>query len=315
MDALAAVESATLELNTDPERGGPHLRAAIDELAGYAPRLASDLRAQAMRMTAELSLARAELGRGEEQAARDTLDAALRGWGDQPLPIERLGPSLGALVDERRDALDAAGRGRLRIECSQPCEAFVDERAVEAGAAIELYLGEHRVYLRTAADEPDAAELLRAVVLLDEVDAEQVLRFPERPSEAPSPPPPRLRPRPPSDEGLGARDHDPALGIIDHPHPRRLAPRGAEIAVMAVGGVAMVAGVVLWAIDSTCPGGADPNDVIACPELYNTRAAGVVMTATGAATLLTGTVLLSVDEVRAGERRDRSLSLHWRTRF
>ena len=77
----------------------------------------------------------------------------------------------------------------------------------------------------------------------------------------------------------------------------------------------MIAGAVLWALDSRCPGDADPSDVVACPELYDTRAAGIALVSAGFAAGLTGGVMLVVDETRIGDRRGRELGLVWQARF
>jgi hypothetical protein len=72
---------------------------------------------------------------------------------------------------------------------------------------------------------------------------------------------------------------------------------------------------VLWAIDSRCPRGADPSDLAACPELYDTRAGGIALVSAGFAASLTGGVMLIVDETRIGDRRGTELGLVWTTRF
>ena len=56
---------------------------------------------------------------------------------------------------------------------------------------------------------------------------------------------------------------------------------------------------MLWAIDSRCPRGADPNDVVACPELYDTRVAGITLVAAGAASAVAGGVMLVVESLHA----------------
>ncbi|MCA9684420.1 MAG: hypothetical protein KC457_19655 [Myxococcales bacterium] len=293
-DALLALEAATVELNTDPERGGASLRAALETLHDYAPELAADDEGKRLRLLAQLSLARALQSRGEPEAAEQIVDEALQDWGATPWPGDRLGPSLDSLVAERRQRLEASGRAYLRLECEPGCYAYVDENLrLEPGRRAELPLGEHRLWLVSEAD----ATPQTSVLLLDQ--AELTVTLPE--AEVPAP---RLSNPPRSF----------AASRIDGPR-RRIAPRGLEIGAVVAGVAAVAIGATLWAIDSRCPGGVDPRDIEACPELYDTRVAGITSASLGAAALLTGAVMLSVDEVRVGDERGRQLSLVWRGSF
>lgn len=300
-DAVAAVEAAMLEINTDPEHAGAALEAALVHLRSFAPLLAGDPEALELRTMAELALARAQLAAGDRFAASATIDATLEALGGRSLDVAALGPSLGALVEERAAALAARGVARLRIECSVACRVLIDERNAgdvsEPGSARELSvpLGSHRVWVEST--NPDQLEPLRTTVALDSADAVVTLRYP-----APEAPAPQVERR---------RDASIAL-----PSARaRIAPRWAELTPLAVGGAAMIAGAVLWAIDSKCPRGADITDIVACPELYDTRTAGIALVSAGFAAGLTGGVLLIVDETRVGDRRSRELGLVWTTRF
>jgi hypothetical protein len=299
--AVAAVADAMVGINTDPEQGSAKLRLALERLQEFAPLLAEDSAALEQRTLAELALARAELARGDRDAAVATIDASLEALGGQPVDTERLGPSLGALVEERAQALQARGVAWLRVECSVPCRVLIDERnvgAVEAtGSARELTvpLGRHRVWVETTTESEH--EPLRTTIALDSTDARVILEFP-----VPAPPPPSIAPIDKPDVELPS------------PH-KRVAPRWVEIAALASGGAALVAGAVLWALDSRCPRGADPNDIAACPELYDTRIAGITLVSAGVAAALTGGVMLVVDETRVGNRRGRELGLVWTLRF
>lgn len=299
--AVATVADAMLEINTDPEQGSAKLRAALERLWEFAPLLAEDPAALEQRTLAEFALARAELARGDRYAAAATIDASLEALGGRPVDTERLGPSLGALVQERAQALQARGVGRLRVECSVACRVLVDERNAGdvdvAGSARELTvpLGQHRVWVEAIA-EPELPPL-RTTVALDSADARVTVAYPEV-----EPPPPSITP-------TGADE-------FELPAPRtRVAPRFVEVAALATGSAALVAGAVLWAIDSRCPRGADPNDIVACPELYDTRTAGITLVSAGVAAALTGGVMLVVDETRVGNRRGRELGLVWTARF
>ncbi len=301
-EAVAAVEQAVVEINTDPSAGIAALRGALAELHGFAPQLAEDQAALELRTMAELALARALLSSGDPEAAAAAVDGALEGLAGAALPVDHLGPSLGALVDERQRALRARGAARLRVACSVECQVFVDERRSDAntpnGAALPL--GEHRIWIESVAGE--AAEPLRTTLTLGDPDATITLAYPE--PESPAVPAPTL---------IEAKRRGPTLDR--RASGERIAPRWAEITGLVVGGAALVAGGVLWAIDSECPGGVDPSDVAACPELYDTRGAGIALVSVGAAAALTGGVTLVVDEARLGDRRGRELALVWTTRF
>jgi hypothetical protein len=297
--AVAAVADAMIEINTDPEQGSATLRLALERLWEFAPLLAEDPAALEQRTLAEFALARAELARGDRYAAAATIDASLEALGGRPVDTEALGPSLGALVEVRAQALQARGSARLRVECSVACRVLVDERNAGdvdvAGSARELTvpLGNHRVWVEAITDSD--LPPLRTTVALDSADARVTLAYPEA-----EPPPPSIQP---NDE-------------FELPAARtRVAPRFVEVAALATGSAALIAGAVLWAIDSRCPRGADPTDVVACPELYDTRTAGIALVSAGAAAALTGGVMLVVDETRVGDRRARELGLVWTARF
>jgi hypothetical protein len=301
--AVTAVADAMIEINTDPEHGSAKLRVALERLREFAPLLAEDPAALEQRTLAEFALARAELARGDRYAAAATIDASLEALAGRPLDTERLGPTLGALVEERAQALHARGVARLRVECSVACRVLVDERNAGdvdvPGSARELTvpLGQHRVWVAAIADSD--AQPLRTTVALDSADARVTLVYPE-----PLPPPPSRSAMPTN------------AGKFELGAPRtRVAPRFVEVATLATGTAALVAGAVLWAIDSRCPRNADPNDIVACPELYDTRTAGIAMVSAGAAAALTGGVMLVVDETRIGNQRGRELGLVWTARF
>ena len=308
--AVATLEAAMIAINTDPEQGIAELRAAIDALHDFGPLLAEDPEALELRVLAELTLARAQLSQGDRFAAAETIDASLEALGDVALDSERLGPRLGALVDERRALQRARGVARLRVECARPCRVLIDERNAGVvdtpGSAreLDLPLGEHRVWI--SALDRDDREPLREAVTLDAAGERTTLRMAETEEDDArvEPPPPRFEAS--TREG-GA--------IVIGPGPRRIAPRWAEVTALATGGAAMIAGAVLWGLDSRCPGGVDPSDVVACPQLYDTRTAGIALVSAGFAAGLTGGVMLVVDETRLGDRRGRELGLIWEAKF
>lgn len=298
--AVNAVEQALLEINTDPARGIASLREALAELHEHAPQLAADAEALELRTMAELALARALLASGDPRAAAAVVDAALEGLGDARLPVDQLGPSLGALVEERQQALRERGQARLRVACAVPCRVYVNERESNAdepdGAAVPL--GAHRVWI-----ESDEASPLKTTLTLRDADAAITLAYPEVPTVAPAPQVIESEPD---------RRQRRALARQSGP---RVAPRWFEVSALVLGGAAVVAGAVLWALDDTCPGGADRNDLEACPQMYDTRTAGIALVSAGAGTALLGGVLLGIDAARLGDRRGHELALTWTTRF
>lgn len=298
--AVAAVEQGMVEINTDPSQGIAALRAALAELHDFAPQLANDPAALELRTMAELALARALLASGDSEAAAASVDAALEGLAGAALPVEHLGPSLGALVEQRERALAARGQARLRVACSVDCRVYVDERTSTANASdgASLPVGQHRVWI-----ESDEAEPLRTTLTLGDPAAALTLAYPE-PSGVEAPAPTLVGDDPRVDHPRRSRNSE-----------SRSAPRWVEITTLLLGSAAAAAGGVLWAIDSKCPGGADPNDVAACPNLYDTRTAGIALVSAGAAVALTGGVMLTVDESRVGDRRGRELALVWTTKF
>jgi hypothetical protein len=291
--AVAAVERGVLEINTDPTGAIETLRAALAELHDHAPRLAGDPAALELRTMAELALARALLANGEQEAAIAAVDAALEELAGASVKLDQLGPRFAALVEERQQVLSARGHAQLRVACAVPCRVYVDERS--SGAAepdgVWLPLGPHRVWIEGEETEP-----LRTTLTLGDPDAQLSLAYPEAMAPAPT--------------LIDPKQHD-AL-----PRPvRRVAPRWAEVSTLVIGSAAVVAGAVLFALDSKCPRGASANDLDACPQLYDTATPGIALLAAGGATALLGGVLLVVDEVRLGNQRGHELALTWTARF
>lgn len=52
-----------------------------------------------------------------------------------------------------------------------------------------------------------------------------------------------------------------------------------------------------------------------CPEIYLNKPQGYTLTVLGAAAMLTGGVLLTVDEVRVGRQQGTQATLTWTFRF
>jgi hypothetical protein len=297
--ALAALDEAMIVANTDPEQGIVLLARALAALHQFAPRLATDHAARSRRSLAHLALARAELALGDEQGAEASIDAALRELGDVELPIDALGPTLAGRVEARRRTLAEQGEGRVHVTCSSPCKVWIDEH--EADAALQpdglvLPAGTHRVWL----EDPEQAAIERREL---EVRSHEVIEV-RYPSDASVPV--ASVPAPALDDPRGRSERPPSTRV-------RLVPRWAELLGGGVGLVVLGGGSALWAIDSTCPGGASPSDIEACPSLYDTRTAGITSVALGSALLVGSIVLLALDErrERRASRRPHPLALRF----
>ncbi|MFV8755001.1 hypothetical protein ACNOYE_31005 [Nannocystaceae bacterium ST9] len=291
--ALVALDEAMLVANTDPEQGILLLNRALAALHQFAPLLALDQPARQRRSLAHLALARAKLARGDEQGAAESMDATLRELGELELPIEQLGPTLGRLVEERRAALVGQGTAHLRVICASACELWIDEHPAQSALdedGVALPLGSHRVWIEDPSGQH--APLRTSVELVDSRPFD--LQYPP-----PSAPPPEL----------AIESSDPIADRSEHTGVARLAPRWAELLTTSLGVGTLAAGASLWAIDSTCPGGVDPSDVQACPQLYDTRTAGITTVALGSAMVVVGAVLLTIDEGRA-RRRGHEVTYH-----
>jgi hypothetical protein len=92
-------------------------------------------------------------------------------------------------------------------------------------------------------------------------------------------------------------------------------PRWAEVVLMSAGAVAIGTGATLWAINHKCPDFSNPMLEPQCPRVYYTQAAGIATVAAGGALFLTGTVMLTVDEVRIGRERGNTVALTYTLRF
>jgi hypothetical protein len=284
-EALERVRTAQRMANEDPQRGSVQLRDALQLLLGHGIRLAKDPEGQDLRTMAQLTLARSLLATDDADGARDAMDDAIRTARGDPLPIKQFGPGLAALHKERAGALAKQGAGSIAVECRIPCRVYINERPTQASTE-GLVLGRYRVWIE--ANDASQADV-RTIVDL-QADQTATIEFGIKPQGPDGP---------------------------DNPKPafKRIMPRWAEVVLMSAGAVAIGTGAALWAIDGSCPGGADPNDIVACPQVYITKTAGIVTLVAGSAAFLTGTITLSVDEVRVGRQRGNEVALVWTTRF
>ncbi|PRP92182.1 hypothetical protein ENSA5_51310 [Enhygromyxa salina] len=282
-EALERVRTAQRMANEDPGRGSVQLRDALHLLQGFGPTLAKDPEGQDLRTMAQLTLARSLLATEEAEAAREAMDDAIRTSRGDPLPTKQFGPGLTALHKERAGALAKQASGTIEVECRIPCRVYINERPTQPQTD-GLVPGTYRVWIeandRSQPDVQTSVEIGEGLVAPIEFGI------------APEPPP-ELPPK----------------------KPKRIMPRWAEVVLMTAGAAAVGTGAALWAIDGTCPNGVDPTDTDACPQVYITKTAGIATLAIGGAALLSGTIMLTVDEVRAGSDRGSEVALTWRVQF
>jgi hypothetical protein len=294
--ALAAVDEANIAVNRDPEANLAALEQAIDQLLAFGPQIAADPKGREALDQSLLNLARALLLTGANDRATQVMDAVLLTAHDRKLPVKRFGPTLADFHDDRRKALDEQGTAAILVNCRVSCRVVIDEQTATASSG-PLYLGSHRVWVEAA---DGSAEPERHTIELDKPGVTEVVYYPaESDDECEIVAPVAVVETP-----------------VAKPPPKRLLPRWAEIGVMVIGAGAVAAGGVLMGLDGKCPGGLDPMaDAAQCPELYEGTLSGLVSIGVGSALLVTGSVMLSVDEVRLGNETGRQAMLTWRMRF
>ncbi|HVH98673.1 MAG TPA: hypothetical protein VM869_08180 [Enhygromyxa sp.] len=286
--ALARVETAMQMANEDPASGSTQLRDALNLLQGFAPQLATNPEGQELRTMGQLTLARALLATNNADGAREAMDEAIRTSRGDPLPTKNFGPGLTALHRERAGVLEKQGAGSIEIVCNVPCRVFVNERPTQQRTD-GLVPGSYRVWIE--ANDGSGANLQKLVAIESDGDAVK-LEFG------------RAIETPPEEED------------VPKPKPKkpRLLPRWADVLLLSAGAIAVGTGATLWAIDHKCGDLSNPR-TSQCPEVFLTKTAGIVTVAGGGALLLTGTVLLTVDEIRVANQRGTQASLMWTFRF
>lgn len=283
-DALERVRTAQQMANDEPERGVVQLRDALQLLQEFGATLAKDPEGQDVRTMAQLTLARALLAIEDADGARQAMDEAIRTARGDPLPVKSFGPGLTALYRERSGVLGKQTTGEIAVECLVACRVYINERPTSQRTE-KLIPGSYRVWVEST----DGSEMaIKLVVDVAEVEVE-ALKFgtaAEIPEDGPDP-----------------------------RKPKRIMPRWAEVVLMSAGAVAIGTGATLWAINYKCPDFSDPLADPQCPRVYTTKVAGIATVAAGGLVFLTGTVMLTVDEVRIGRARGNTVALNWTLRF
>lgn len=281
------LEQAIAQANDDPAAGISALIDAVESVQSDPIALRGDPELLRLREQALLTLARAQLASEQGKAARASMDEAIRSSRGE-LVVDGFGPGLAALHRERQQALVDGESGRLNVDCQVPCRVFVNEVELEQTSAT-LFHGSYRVHIEAGEDGPAPVD-----EVLD-VTGDVALEWPEAAAM-------------PEPEPLSPQDAPASRG-------RRILPRWSEAVLIAAGAVAVGVGAALLAIDGKCPGGVDPMDVENCPEVYMSKTPGIASLAAGGAVLVVGGVLLTVDEVRVGRARGRTVQLGLRMRF
>lgn len=270
--ALENVETTIAATNEDPAFAASQLKDALHQLQQYAVDLANDPDGQRTRTMGMLTLARALLALEDARGAREAMDEAIRTARGDPLPTKQFGPGLAALQKEREGVLAKQGTGAIAVACNSPCRVYINERPSPLEGVDGLFPGKYRVLIVSEDGSPNTRMNVEIAASGQVTNVTHGERKP--------------------DDG---DDGDPYARIM---------PVWAEATLIATGAVAVGVGGALIGIAGTCPGGADPNDPDACPQVYTTLEAGIGTLAVGGALLLTGTITLTVDQVRLKKHRN-----------
>ena len=228
------------------------------------------------------------------------MDSVLLRARERSLPVKRFGPTLAKFHDQRRWDLEAKGHASITVECAVTCRVVVDEQVAEDNNSGPIFLGTHRVWVEATQGD---AETEHFEVVLDADGATETLEFPTAPVAEPEPEP---EPEPACETPAGSAVTQ----------PKRILPLWAEISVAVIGIGAVVAGGVMLGLDGKCPGGLDPvGDAAQCPEIYEGTVPGLVAVGIGSALVLTGTIVIAVDQVRVGKQRGRQATIGWKMHF
>jgi hypothetical protein len=271
--ALARVTQLNDRINSG-EAVEDELRQALVELTQFAPLLAEDPEGLVLRSRAQFLLARAALSNGDEETAKWIVDEAIRSVLGGELPLEGFSSSLVQLVSQRRAALEESGSGSIAVQCTRPCRVFVNEHATEE-VIEDLPLGVYRIWIDSE-DHSDAPSVLTEIVQVEERG--EIVRVIYAPDVV--------------------EDVEPVAPLPSDP-PRRLMPRGAEAAMVAIGAGLATSGALLMAF------GPSQGESIG----------GGVMLALGGAALVAGSVTIGVDETRLRKQRGHQAMLVWTIRF
>ncbi len=220
-----------------------------------------------------LQLARSQLEDNPSMAAQ-TMDKAIRQAHGVPLPAASYGPRLEALYQERLEVMNNRGTAEIDVNCTIRCRVYIDghEEPIVSGP---LHLGPHDVWVEDARGVHPPLQM--------EVDL-----------------------------SVAGKSYDLSYGprVADRRAPAaplaRVAPRGVEIALIALGTAMLIGGSTALALHGS---GEDPE------HPFDARPLGVALMGLGGIGLGAGSVMLSVDRRRDAQRDGLQVMLGWRARF
>jgi hypothetical protein len=220
------------------------------------------------------------LAEGDATAAAKVMDQAIRVARGQTLPVHAYGPKVTQLYEDRIAALQAVGMATIEVDCETDCEIVINQRLLPEPRE-KLLLGSYDVWVK--AREGNVPWEYHQVEL-SKADAVVTILY-----KGPAPKPvASVAPTMPN-------------------KPKRMLPRGVEIAGLAVGVGLAVAGAVLLSFDGKCDISKErptaDTTPEACGNIYESSPAGFSLVGVGGGLLFVSGVMLSVDEVRVGRAR------------
>ncbi len=291
-EATAALERALAGLAQHPEQI-PNDSETLDRLA-----------------QARLGLAWQRLVNDDEPAAIAAMDEAIRSARGRSLPAGKFGPKVLRLYEDRLQALKDSGTAIIAVECGAiPCQIVVDERR-SANPTDPLYLGSYRVWVGPR-DGDAVWEFYEVKLSIRNEQVDVVYKAGANAAKLEAPPEPEL----------GFEPVGPPVGATDtKPKKARMLPRWASILGMTVGaGLAVGGGLLL--LDGACLDGSDVEpdaDAPPCDRVWQRNVPaglGYGLLGVGAGVFVVSGVVLTVDEVRVGDRKGKQAMLTWTFQF
>ncbi|MFV8751445.1 hypothetical protein ACNOYE_12950 [Nannocystaceae bacterium ST9] len=287
------------------------LEPALQAMQMHPRELQSDPEAVAELTRARLALVWAHLAVGDDEAAANLMDEAIRGSANREMNLRGFGPALRQLHDRRRQALADLGTATIEVDCDG-CEVLVDE-ARSLNPTNPLLLGRYRVWM---IDPRGELEPVHAEVDLDQAGESVTLVF-RAASERPAltlDVEPTWTTGPPEFAAVTHRPRE----TPGRERERKLAPRWAKLVSMGLGMGAMAAGSVLLALDGRCKKTlaiATRDNDTTCPLVLSSKAPGLALLGVGAGVFMGASVWLTVDEVHANQKRYVNAMVAWTLRF
>jgi hypothetical protein len=304
----AALDTLGTE-DTDTAQSKQAIQKAIDLLTQYPDEISTHARTQNQLTEARLSLVWLHLADGNEDAAREAMDEAIRSAQGRALPAGKFGPEVLRLHEDRTRAFEDRGTATIEVDCGvRPCDMLVDETR-SPNPSEPLYLGRYRVWVGAQDGDRDW-EFFE--VDLDEAGETQRILYQ---AGIPEPVLPASEPVLPASEPASKTIGGVALPAFK-PKRNRMLPRWVSIVGLSAGAGLLVAGAVLPSLHGDCTNGADPTDASTCPNIYKTSdAAFYALIGSGAGILALSGIMLTFDEVGVGRSKGQQAVLTWSFRF